>query len=227
MKEEKKALEVVAETEILGKTIKMYGDIDNPLFMAKDVVEWIDYSKNARGKYKITNMLKKVDDEEKGLKNFNTLGGVQETWFLTEDGLYECCMRSTKLIAKSMRKQIKAYLKSIRKTGAAIQPGREPGREMKMIDNYFPSVSEETKKKMVDDLLEQNKELKAKVNELTEFYGDLMNTKEYMSINTMAKELRIGEYKLFNYLRDKKVFFYDYNDRNVPYERFEKKENLL
>lgn len=38
-------LTVIQETEILGKKIQMYGSIENPLFMAKDVAEWIDYSK--------------------------------------------------------------------------------------------------------------------------------------------------------------------------------------
>lgn len=42
MNEESKVLEVVAETEILGKKIKMYNSIENPWFMAKDVAEWID-----------------------------------------------------------------------------------------------------------------------------------------------------------------------------------------
>lgn len=113
-------LTVIQETEILGKKIKMYGTIEFPWFLAKDVAEWIDYSKS-NGKYQISNMIKKVDDEEKGLKSFNTLGGVQETWFLTEDGLYECCMRSTKDEAKLLKKEIKQYLKSIRLTGQLFQ----------------------------------------------------------------------------------------------------------
>ena len=211
MEENKNVLEVVAETEILGKNIKMYDSIDNPWFMAKDVAEWIDYSKGANGKYQISNMVKKIDDDEKGLKTFMTLGGMQETWALTEDGLYECCMRSTKPLAKTMKKEIKAYLKSIRKTGAAIQPGREE----EMVQKYFPSFSKEVQTEMVNDLIKQNKELK-------EFYDDLMNTEELMSINTMAKELGIGEYKLFAFLRNKKVFFYDKDMVNVPYERFRK-----
>lgn len=49
-----------------------------------------------------------------------------------------------------------------------------------------------------------------------------MNTEGLMSINTMAKELGIGEYKLFDFLRSKKVFFYDKDMVNVPYERFRK-----
>ena len=51
-------LELVDEVEILGHKIKMYGSIDFPWFMAKDVAEWIDYSKGSNGKYQITNMVK-------------------------------------------------------------------------------------------------------------------------------------------------------------------------
>lgn len=209
MEEEKKVLEMVAETEILGKKIKMYGSIEEPWFMAKDVAEWIDYSKGANGKYKLSQMTKTVDDEEKGVYNVDTLGGIQELTFITEDGLYDLCMLSRKPIAKEMRKEIKAYLKSIRKTGAAIQPGREE----EMVQKYFPSFSKEVQTEMVNDLIKQNKELK-------EFYDDLMNTEGLMSINTMAKELGIGEYKLFSFLRSKKIFFYDKDNVNVPYERF-------
>lgn len=38
-----------------------------------------------------------------------------------------------------------------------------------------------------------------------------MNTEGLMQINTVAKELGIGEYHLFKYLREKKIFFYDNN----------------
>lgn len=41
-------------------------------------------------------MLNVVDTEEKGLYNVYTLGGNQESWFLTEDGLYEVLMQSRK-----------------------------------------------------------------------------------------------------------------------------------
>lgn len=205
---EEKVLTVVQETVILGKNIQMYGSIEFPWFLAKDVAEWIDYSKS-NGKYQISNMLKKVDDDEKGLKSFNTLGGVQETWFLTEDGLYECCMRSTKPVAKQMRKEIKEYLKSIRLTGAAIPQGRE----QEMVNYYFSGLSSELQGQIVNELIEKNKELQ-------QFYDDLMNTQGLMSINTCAKELGIGEYKLFAFLRSKKVFFYDKDMVNVPYQRF-------
>ena len=203
-------LTVCRETDILGKRIKMYGSIELPFFRAKDVAEWIDYSKS-NGKYQISNMLKKVDANEKGLKSFNTLGGVQGTWFLTEDGLYECCMRSTKEQAKQMKQEIKKYLKSIRLTGAAIPQGRE----QEMVNYYFASLSPTLQGQIVNELMAKNKELQT-------FYDDLMNTDGLMSINTVAKELRIGEYALFAFLRDKKVFFYNEDRVNIPYERFRK-----
>lgn len=191
MNEEKKVLEVITETEILGRRILMYDSIENPWFVASDIADWL-------GVKNVSQMLKQADiqEDEKGIFLKYTLGGNQKSLFVTEDAMYEVLMTSRKKEAKDIRRGIKAYLKSIRKTGAAI----EPGREMEMVDNYFPSFSEETKKDMVKDLLAQNRELK-------EFYDDLMNTEGYMSINTMAKELSIGEYKLFDFLRNKKVFF--------------------
>lgn len=206
MKEEKKVLKVVAKTEILGRKIMMYGSIENPWFVASDIADWLRV-KN------VSQMLKQADiqEDEKGIFLKYTLGGNQKSLFITEDAMYEVLMTSRKKEAKELRKGIKVYLKSIRKTGAAIQPGREE----EMVQKYFPSFSKEVQTEMVNDLIKQNKELK-------EFYDDLMNTKGLMSINTMAKELSIGEYKLFSFLRKKKVFFYDKDMVNVPYERFRK-----
>lgn len=204
MEENKKVLEVVAETEILGKNIKMYGSIEEPYFAARDVADWL----GERDGYTVG---RKVDNEDKDTQLLCTLGGIQKVTVFTEDGLYDACMLSRKKIAKPLKKAIKAYLKSIRKTGAAIQPGREE----EMIEKYFPSFSEDTKKDMVKDLIKQNTELK-------EFYDTLMSTEGLMDINTVAKELGIGEYKLFAFLRDKKVFFYNKDMINIPYERFRK-----
>ena len=36
-------LKIIDERELLGKEFKIYGDFENPLFLAKDVAEWIDY----------------------------------------------------------------------------------------------------------------------------------------------------------------------------------------
>lgn len=203
-----KPLTVIQETVILGKKIQMYNSIEYPLFLAKDVAEWIDYSIS-----NVSKMLKSVDEDEKTTRKFCTSGSNYQTeaWFLTEDGLYECCMQSKKPVAKQMKKEIKLYLKSIRLTGAAIPEGRE----QEMVSYYFSSLSLETQGIIVNELMKKTKELQ-------QFYDDLMNTEGLMKINTVAKELGIGEYHLFKYLREKKVLFYDKDNVNVPYERFRK-----
>lgn len=197
-------LTVIQETEILGKKIKMYGTIDFPYFVASDVAEWLD----ERDGFTVA---RKVTDDEKDTQIVCTPGGNQKTTVLTEDGLYEACMLSRKKIAKPLKKEIKNYLRSIRLTGAAIPVGNEK----KMVSYYFSSLSQETQCIIVNELIEKNKELQ-------QFYDDLLNTEGLMQINTVAKELGIGEYTLFAYLRRKKIFFYDKDKVNVPYERFRK-----
>lgn len=58
-------VQLVDTTEILGRRIDLYRSIENPLFLAKDVAEWIDYSKRDNGKYEISTMLRTIDAEEK------------------------------------------------------------------------------------------------------------------------------------------------------------------
>lgn len=105
-------LQVIDQRELLGKDFKVYGDFENPLFLAKEVAEWIDYSRDS-----INKMLASIDNEEKVRKNVPTPGGIQEAWFLTEDGLYEVLMQSRKPIAKQFKKKVKEILKSIRRNG--------------------------------------------------------------------------------------------------------------
>ncbi len=75
----KKTLAVIDERELLGKHFRIYGDFENPLFLAKDVAEWIEHSDSVK-------MIKSIDEDEKVRNIVPTLGGNQESWFLTEDG---------------------------------------------------------------------------------------------------------------------------------------------
>lgn len=89
-----KELKVFKQQEVLSKEFKIYGDIENPLFLAKDVAEWIDYSES-----NVSKMLKKVDEEEKTVRTISTSGNYKtRVYFLTEDGLYEVLMQSRKPI---------------------------------------------------------------------------------------------------------------------------------
>lgn len=204
-------LTVVEETKILGKDVRLYRSIEEPLFEASEVANWLSIQN-------VSQMLKQadIDESEKVIFLKYTLGGNQKTLFITEDAMYEVLMRSRKKEAKPFRKEIKQYLKSIRLTGAAIPEGRE----QEMVNYYFSSLSSDLQGKIVNELIEKNKELQ-------QFYDDLMNTEGLMDINTVGKELGIGEYYLFAYLRGKKVFFYNKDKVNVPYERFRKEGKFV
>ena len=101
---------MISKSSFLGKEVDVYGTAESPLILAKDVADWIEHSD-------VSMMVKNVDEDEKVTNNVCTLGGSQNAWFLTEDGLYEVLMQSRKPIAKQFKKGIKEILKSIRRTG--------------------------------------------------------------------------------------------------------------
>lgn len=91
-------LQVIDRSEILGQEITTYGDIENPLFLAKDVANWIEHSHTTR-------MLETVDEDEKLNGVIFHAGQNREMTFLTEDGLYEVLMQSRKPIAKQFKRK--------------------------------------------------------------------------------------------------------------------------
>lgn len=109
----KNQITLLNNQEVLGQEFKVYGDIEEPLFLAKDVAEMIE-NKN------VSQMLNSVDEDEKLLYTLYISGQNREMWFLTEDGLYEVLMQSRKPIAKQFKKEIKAILKQLRRTGVVI-----------------------------------------------------------------------------------------------------------
>ena len=119
------SIQVLSETQLLGHKFTVYGTAENPLFLAKEVAECIDYAKTSQGYYDVSRMVGTVDEEEKNLRTIFVDGRNYEMWFLTEDGLYEVLMQSRKPIAKQFKKGVKQILHEIRTTGGYIasRPG--------------------------------------------------------------------------------------------------------
>ena len=144
-------------------------------------------------------------------------GGEQKAKVITKSDIYRLIVRSKLESADEFESWIfDEIMPTIEKTGAYI----EEGREQEMVNYYFSSLSSDLQGQIVNELIEKNRELQ-------QFYDDLMNTEGLMQINTVAKELGIGEYTLFAYLRGKKIFFYDKDKVNVPYERFRKEGKFV
>ena len=103
------------EVTLMGKTFNVYGTVEEPLFKAKDVADWLDISN-------VSQMAQSVDEDEKGIYIIYTLGGNQDVLFLTENGVYEVLMLSRKPIAKEFKKEVKKMLHALRTKKAALMP---------------------------------------------------------------------------------------------------------
>ncbi|HEO8622755.1 TPA: BRO family protein [Streptococcus suis] len=119
-------MQVVTTMTFHGQPLNIYGSEQEPLFLARAVAEMIDYSKTSQGYYDVQSMLRKVDEDEK-IKGIPLEGTTenfrsgQQVWFLTEHGLYEVLMRSSKPKAKEFKKLVKNILKEIRVNGYYMQ----------------------------------------------------------------------------------------------------------
>lgn len=106
-------ISVISKSTFLGKEVDVYGTPEEPLFLATDVAEWIEHSN-------VTEMLRSVDEDEKLTSVIFRAGQRRNCNLLTENGLYEVLMLSTKPIAKQFKKGVKDILKSIRKIGCVL-----------------------------------------------------------------------------------------------------------
>jgi anti-repressor protein len=196
-------LAVIKQQEILGKPFTLYGDFENPLFLAKEVAEWIEYDVSS-----INKMIRNIDEEEKVRNIIPTLGGNQETWFLTEDGVYEVLMQSRKPIAKKFKKEVKAVLKSIRKYGAYMTAEKieEVLTNPDMIIQLAMKLKEERagKEKLKTENLQQKqfiRELKQKAD-----YTDMiLQSKDLVTITQIAKDYGMSGNKMNQLLHNLKV----------------------
>ena len=86
--------------------ITIFGTYEQPLFKAKDIGELL-------GIDQIRKTIENLDDQCKVMRAGNTITGLKDQWFLTEDGLFEVLCISRKPIAKhssSLRSHFKFIL---------------------------------------------------------------------------------------------------------------------
>lgn len=179
-----KELTVIQQQEILGKPLTVYGDFENPLFLAKEVAEWIEHSQVVR-------MLQNIDDDEKVMNIVHTPGGNQEAWFLTEDGVYEVLMQSRKPIAKQFKKEVKVVLKSIRKHGIYATDN--------MINNILANPDfgiqlllqlkqERTEKEQLKAENLQQKQIIGELKPKADYTDTILKSKKLVTITQIAKD---------------------------------------
>ncbi len=196
-------LKVLNEQEVLGKHFKMYGTPEEPMFLAKDVADWIDYSIANANK-----MLASVDPEEKTVHTISMNGSNYKTeaWFLTEDGLYEVLMQSRKPIAKEFKKKVKEILKTIRKHGLYATDN--------VIDNILNNPD------FGIELLTRLKEERAARVEAERKNAILMHVNKTYTVTEIAKELDLRSATQLNRLLTEKKIQYQVNGTWVMYSKY-------
>lgn len=193
-------LKVLDEREVLGKEFKIYGTIENPLFLAKSVAEWIEHTDLSR-------MVNLVDDDEKLKRTLYVSGQNRNMWFLTEDGLYEVLMQSRKPIAKAFKKEVKQILKQIRMTGGYIPTTQEDDEETILAKAFLIAQRTiEKKNKLIE-------EMTPRVN----WFDKFMSSEGLYTSTQVAKVLHISSAKRLNTILNEEKIIYKQGGSWLPY----------
>lgn len=204
----KHPIQVLSETELLGHKFTVYGTAENPLFLAKEVAECIEYDQSS-----VNKLVNLVDDDEKVRNNLPTPGGNQQVWFLTEDGLYEVLMQSRKPIAKEFKKGVKEILKTIRNTGGYIATKQDDTPEEIMaraltIAQATLAKREERLKQLEAETEQQQVTIELQQKELTQsapkvsYYDTHLQSVNTLTTTQVAKEIGMDAEKLNNKLKE-------------------------
>ena len=165
-------VKIINKSTFLDKEIDVWGSVEQPLFRAKDVVDWLRV-KN------VSMVIDRVDEEERVKFNLGRNGG--DTWFLTVDGLYEVLMQSRKPIAKQFKKGVKAILHEIRTKGGYIATQQNDTPEMIMARAL----------KVADETIKRNEQ---RVREL-----EAQTEQQATTIGLQQKELTVAAPKVKYY----------------------------
>jgi anti-repressor protein len=185
--------------------IRIIGTPGQPLFVAKDVcfVLCIANSRDA---------ITRLDDDEKGVAQIDTLGGTQSMAVITESGLYSLILRSDKPQAKPFRKWVTSeVLPEIRKTGSFS----------KAAPISLPSYAESLRQ--LANSLEKNAELEQKIEEQApkvKIHDTLMESDTDCCMATAAQLVWFGQNRLFEKLRTMGVLISGGSRHNLPKQRY-------
>lgn len=218
-----KLMDVINEQEVLGKEFRIYGDFENPLFLAKDVATWIEHTDLSR-------MVNLVDNEEKLKRTLYVSGQNREMWFLTEDGLYEVLMQSRKPIAKQFKKQVKIILKELRKGNLKLQSIKEEKAQLLLsIYNGGQEGVVASKRLTEIEVQEAKKPLLETIENKQTIIDNVIDDNGLFAVGTVGKVLKpycsdMGTIKIFKFLRENNILMNAERTQkhNLPYDRYNK-----
>lgn len=193
-----------------------------PWFVLKDVC-------GVLGVGNVSDVYARLDTDEKGVGQIDTLGGRQSMNIISESGLYNVILRSDKPEAKPFRKWVTAeVLPAIRRSGGYIagQNDLSPAELMaKALKVAEQTLAERDAR--ISSLQVQNAIMAPKAD----YFDELVERNTLTSFRDTAKELGIPPRKFTQFLLDKKYIYRDKKEKLMPYENkndglFEVKESF-
>ena len=181
---EKEIVEVIGTLEIGGHNFNVYDNFVEPLFLATEVAKLL----NERDGYTVA---RKVHESEKLSHKISVVGKheqIREVTFLTEFGLYEVFMKSTKVEGVKWKTEVKQQLKQIRITGGYIPINSNDTEET--INKKAQEIAQSTikhKDKLLKQLEDDYKKLEFKY-EIEQYKSQLYRTERDEAIQE-CKEL--------------------------------------
>jgi anti-repressor protein len=191
-----------------GKEVRVIMHDGQPWWVAKDVCTAIDVDQT---------QTRRLDEDEKGLRSIQTLGGDQVMLTVNEPGLYSLILGSRKPEAKPFKRWITHdVLPAIRRTGMYAAD--------ELLDNPDLLIQAATKLK---EERAARRALEAKVKEdrpKVVFAEALEVSKDSVLIADLAKILKqnginIGEIRLFKELRERGYLIKSGSEYNMPTQR--------
>lgn len=202
-------VKIINKSNLLGKEIDVWGSVERPLFRANDLMNWL-------GIKNVTTLIERVDKEEVLKLNLSSRSG--ETWFLTEDGLYEVLMSSRKPIAKQFKKGVKKILHEIRTKGGYIATNENDSDEDIMARAYVIAqrtlARREERIRQLETQTEQQAEtINLQKKELTvaapkaEYYDKTLASTSCITTTQVADDLHITARTLNAKLKDLGIIY--------------------
>ncbi len=193
------------------RTIQNDGE---PWFVLKDVCQVLGMN-NSRM------VADRLDADEKGVGQSDTLGGKQEMTIINESGLYNVILRSDKPEAKPFRKWVTSeVLPTIRRHGMYATPDTvekmlaDPDTTIKLLE----TIKQERAARMA-------LEAKAEADKPKVLFADAVSASHTsILVGDLAKLLRqngveIGQNRLFSFLREKGYLCSQGERYNLPTQR--------
>lgn len=202
-------IKIINKSTFLDKEIDVWGSVEQPLFRAKDVASWLEI-KN------VPDLVKRIDKEE--VHRFNLCSRSGDTWFLTEDGLYELLMQSRKPIAKQFKKGVKKILHEIRTKGGYIATNENDSDEDIMARAYVIAqrtlARREERIRQLETQTEQQAEtINLQKKELTvvapkaEYYDNTLASTTCITTTQVADDLHITARSLNTKLKELGIIY--------------------